>query len=215
MNSLRHKNGIIVPLLKQFMPLKLNSKSLAFLSGKTYGDALAINKQNTYFVQTSDRREMSWTTDRKAGYRTIKDVSTKQHIIDGFKQLKKEIILWKEEVKEHLRADPTLIYRPGETDVLWSFSNDKDMENFIATSDSDFAEGRSQCTFTKSPAGYGIFSGTLDSTVPAKGTIKRAGYCNISSKRVKVRFLYETNKIIILIFRIFLIPEIISKRYIL
>lgn len=79
------------------------------------------------------------------------------------------------------------ISNPGETDVWWSFGdNDVDITKFIVTSDSDWNEGKSRCTFEKSPAGYAVFSGNLDSTVPDVGTIKRAGYCNIKSVRHKV-----------------------------
>lgn len=72
--------------------------------------------------------------------------------------------------------------------MVWSFGdNDEDIKKFVATSDSDNDEGRSSCKFEKSAAGYGLFSGNLDSTVPEDGKIKRAGYCNIKSLRVKVK----------------------------
>lgn len=60
------------------------------------------------------------------------------------------------------------------------------MKKFINTSDSDHGEGKSICTFERSPAGYGLFSGVLDSTVLEDGKTKRSGYCNIKSKRLKV-----------------------------
>lgn len=133
----------------------------------------------------------------------------KQQAIEGFKILKSEIKIWKEEWVEHLRSDPIMAFRPGkllpndfskncglinghfwstgETDVLWSFGdNDVDINSFITTSDSDNNEGYSKCTFEKSPAGYGLWTGTLDSTVPRTGEQNRAGYCNITGPRAHV-----------------------------
>lgn len=79
--------------------------------------------------------------------------------------------------------------------MVWSFGdNDEDIKKFVVTSDSDNNEGRSQCTFTKSPAGYAIFSGNLDSTVPEDGQIKRSGYCNIKSLRVRVNIVVQFQK---------------------
>lgn len=89
----------------------------------------------------------------------------------------------------------------GETDVAWSFGdNDEDLQKFIVTSDSDHNEGSSKCSFVKSAAGYGLFSGTLDSIVPRVGTLRKSGYCNITSLRATVRlnlrfihFCFEPN----------------------
>lgn len=76
----------------------------------------------------------------------------------------------------------------GEIDVAWSFGdNDTDINKFIVTSDSDHNEGYSKGSFVKSPAGYGLFSGTLDSTIPKTGTVQRAGYSNITCLRPEVR----------------------------
>lgn len=71
---------------------------------------------NNCLVQTSSSRRdfQIWVEDKKDGYRTKKEVSSKQHVIDGFKMLKSEFKLWKEEVKEHFRNDPILVFRPGE-----------------------------------------------------------------------------------------------------
>lgn len=178
-------------LLKQTSAsFKLNSKQFSCLCWQTSTKSpVTFNQidQNPQFIQSSQRRPYElWVKDRKNGYKTQKEVSTKQHIIDGLKLLKHEIKLWKEEVKELLTGDPLLVCRPGETDVLWTFGKDEDLSQFIVTSDSDFNEGQSNCSLKKSPAGYGLFSGKLDSTIPLRGTIKRTGYCNISSKRVMV-----------------------------
>lgn len=47
---------------------------------------------------------------------------TKQLILEGLKELRKEIKLWTEEVKEDFDSDPILCYRPGEVDIMWQFS---------------------------------------------------------------------------------------------
>jgi hypothetical protein len=39
-------------------------------------------------------------------------------IREGLKELKGEIKLWKDEVKDHLKDDPILAYRPGECRLL-------------------------------------------------------------------------------------------------
>lgn len=105
----------------------------------------------------------------------------------------------------------------GETDTAWSFGdNDEDIQRFITTSDSDHNEGNSKCTFVKSPAGYGIFSGTLDSTVPLQGNIKRTGYCNITSLRAMVGpFDFCFNFIFIIKIRMFQSTEIVSTSIVL
>lgn len=74
----------------------------------------------------------------------------------------------------------------GEIDPLFEFGKGDDIKKFIATSDSDHNEGYSHCSFEQSPAGYGLFSGRVDSTVPKQGKLAEAGYCNITSLRVKV-----------------------------
>lgn len=78
------------------------------------------NNSDNCAVQSSGARRgfQLWVKDKKDDYRTKKDVSTKQHIIDGFKMLKSELKLWKAEAIEHLQVDPLLVYRPGEFRAL-------------------------------------------------------------------------------------------------
>lgn len=63
------------------------------------------------------------------------------------------------------------------------------MDNFVVTNDSDHNEGNSVSTFDIGNAGRAIFHGNLDCRVPKDGKIKRAGYCAIRSKRVRVSCL--------------------------
>lgn len=70
---------------------------------------------NTHKCLGQSRRDFQiWVPDKKDGYKTQKDVSTKQHVIDGFKLLKSEFKMWKDEMKEHFLNDPILLFRPGE-----------------------------------------------------------------------------------------------------
>lgn len=65
-------------------------------------------------IVSHNRRDfIGWVGDKKDGYRTQKEESDREHIKFGFKQLKTEIKLWTEEVKEHLRADPMAFVPPG------------------------------------------------------------------------------------------------------
>lgn len=78
------------------------------------------------------------------------------------------------------------LHIPGEIDSVFEFGRQEDIDKFVVTSDSDHNEGYSHCSFRLNEAGYGLFSGVLDSTVPKQGRVTKAGYCNITSCRVKV-----------------------------
>lgn len=65
-------------------------------------------------IHTSTILNTFWEREKKSGYsRALENVSKKQLILDGLKELKKEINLWKKEVKEKLESDPVLVFRPG------------------------------------------------------------------------------------------------------
>lgn len=55
-----------------------------------------------------------YVPDPKHGYGGEDKRSTKDQIVDGFKQLKDEIKMWKDEWKERLQNDPVMIYPPGQ-----------------------------------------------------------------------------------------------------
>lgn len=75
----------------------------------------------------------------------------------------------------------------GEVDVFWRFFEESSLDFWIATSDSDHAEGFSNCELKISHQGYGLFSGNLCSRVPKDGKIQNSGYCNIITKRAMVK----------------------------
>lgn len=78
---------------------------------------------------------------------------------------------------------------------MFEFGQQEDIDKFIVTSDSDHNEGYSHCSLKINQSGYGQFSGVLDSTIPKQGNISRAGYCNITSLRVKVN-IYKNMDVI-------------------
>ncbi|GBP65935.1 Complex I intermediate-associated protein 30, mitochondrial [Eumeta japonica] len=106
----------------------------------------------------------------------------------GFGQLKGELALFWQEMKDLWEQDPCLIARPGETDLIWCFNNSTVLDNFVTTCDSDHNEGFSKCSLEMSPAGRALFHGYLDVRVPKDGKVKRAGYCSFRSKRVRIPF---------------------------
>lgn len=87
---------------------------------------LAINPSNVYVcrcLHTTAVNKTFWEREKKSGYaKKYPLLPTKQNILDGLKELKSEIQLWKEEIKEKLEGDPILVYRPGEVDIAWKFS---------------------------------------------------------------------------------------------
>jgi len=177
-----------------------------------------INKNNNYGyylrisnnIFTTVKNETFWERDRKSGYQKVhnendpsfKSMTQKQLILDGLKELRKEVEMWKIEVHEKLKCDPILVFRPGETDVVWSFNkenhelNDSNIKNWICTSDQDNNEGFSSCKFELNSNGKALFSGVLDSKLPKDGKIKKAGYCNIKSMRARVSSFYKTFNLI-------------------
>lgn len=148
------------------------------------------NKLNfvTNHFKTCAVREFLWERNDKGGYvdRRTKPSHT-QLIRDGFKELKYEIALWKQEMKEKFENDPLYVYRPGETDIVWSFGHKESLDKWLTTCDADHNEGYSSCSLTLNKHGKGVFSGNLVTKVPKDGKIKRAGYCNMKTLRARVR----------------------------
>jgi len=89
--------------------------------------------------------------DRKSGYKTVYDrpppeqnLSVLGRIREGYRQLKEELGILMEEVKEHFKMDPIFIYRSNEVDVVWRFKGDpKSLDQWVVTCDSDYNEGYS------------------------------------------------------------------------
>lgn len=72
-----------------------------------------------FSIHPSNKRDfIGWVSDKKDGYRTRKEESETAHLKYGIKQLKTELKLWKNEVKEHLRADPMMFCPPGMLTII-------------------------------------------------------------------------------------------------
>ncbi|KAM3962467.1 complex I intermediate-associated protein 30 [Aphomia sociella] len=154
-----------------------------------------INKNfelNRPSIQNVSKRWLFWERNRKGGYITKEKVSTLEHLKSGFKELKYEFTLFKQELRELVETDPLLVARPGETDLIWCFNEKSVLDKFVTTSDSDHNEGYSQCSLSMSEAGRALFHGSLDVRVPKDGRVKKAGYCAMRSKRVRKSFKRES-----------------------
>lgn len=74
-------------------------------------------------IHTTPVNKDFWEREKRAGYtKKFPIIPNKALIVEGLKELKKEIKLWTEEVKEKFEGDPILVYRPGEVDIAWKFS---------------------------------------------------------------------------------------------
>ncbi|KAJ6638225.1 Complex I intermediate-associated protein 30, mitochondrial [Pseudolycoriella hygida] len=190
MNSIKGSCSLIASLNKALLR---RYDHITYLRPTLLNGNVSVVLPAAQLIHTTPNLQLFWERHRKGGYnRNVKRVSQKELILNGLKELKKEILLWKEEVKEKLECDPILVYRPGETDVMWQFTEENDLENWKVTSDRDHNEGQSFCSFDISPAGHGLFSGNVQSKVPIDGRVKRAGYCNLQSLRARKSFKRDT-----------------------
>lgn len=137
---------------------------------------------------TTCNNALFYEKERKGGYKTSEKVSKTKLIREGLKELKSEIKLWTEEMKEKLEMDPICIVRPNETDVIWKFDTEDILKKWVSTSDSDHGEGYSNCSLQLTEHGKAMFSGDLSTKVPKDGRIKRSGYCNMKSHRIRKSF---------------------------
>nr|CAG4646392.1 EOG090X091L [Macrothrix elegans] len=155
---------------------------------------LKPQKKRTTFLRTLHTNVkltgQFYELDKKSGYGSKKPKDPlNQRIRLGLKELRNEIKNWTSEVKEALEFDPIITRpRPGETDIQWKFDSNLNFEDWIVTNDSDHNEGHSTSTFTLSPVGKGLFSGTLSTDLVRDGRVKRAGYCNIRCVRPQRSF---------------------------
>ena len=139
------------------------------------------------YVHTTPVCKTFWEREKKSGYKTaLPEPSKKTMILDGLKELKAEIELWSEEMKEKFESDPILVFRPGETDIVFNFKDKSALDKWIVTTDMDHNEGKSTAALELSNAGAALFHGVVNSEHVKDGVIKRTGYANIKTKRVRV-----------------------------
>ncbi|KAJ0173708.1 hypothetical protein K1T71_010857 [Dendrolimus kikuchii] len=173
------RNDFIKTVIRSCRQYSVLCKSLY-----SYNHLIKFN--NPVIINT--QRWLFWEKERKGGYDTTIKQSNWEHIRNGFKELKNELKLFAEEIKELIITDPVLISRPGEVDLLWLFNDANVLDKFVTTSDSDHNEGFSTCSLDMSPAGRAKFHGYLDTKVPKDGKIKKAGYCGMRSKIIRKSF---------------------------
>lgn len=174
-----------------FKCLRLHTLQKYRLSTVTCKSTESNLLKSSTFINRIPQRQLFWEKDRKGGYNSNEKISKIKLIKDGFRELKSEFKMLGQEIKEFIAADPLLIARPGETDLIWCFNEPNVLNNFVTTCDSDHNEGYSSCGFDMSPAGRALFHGYLDTRVPKDGRVKKAGYCAFRSKRIRKSFKRE------------------------
>nr|CAG4651965.1 EOG090X091L [Triops cancriformis] len=167
-----------------------------FKKKQSYNDEETVQVLNGYsvahFHTTISKYGLFYEKDKKSGYSKPTNASKKQLVLDGLQELRKEIEIWKSEVVEKFSFDPVLIVPPGEVDIVWKLDRNADFNQWVATSDKDHNQGHSECSFTLSPSGKGLFAGNLCTDLPQDGKIKKAGYCNVRSVQPRKSFKRET-----------------------
>ncbi|KAG8265916.1 Complex I intermediate-associated protein 30, mitochondrial [Homalodisca vitripennis] len=140
-------------------------------------------------IHTSCPKFLFFEGDPKGDYAKFRPKpSNNEKIRQGLKQIKKEIEIWKTEIRETLEGDFLLRGMPGVVDKTFEFRNNEDLERWIVTSDKDNEEGQSTCQLTVNQNGKGLFTGNLCLDVPKDGIIKKTGYCNMRTVRFKKSF---------------------------
>ncbi|XP_036323109.1 complex I intermediate-associated protein 30, mitochondrial [Rhagoletis pomonella] len=175
--------------------LLLNTRRHAISSlGSAYQSLRSLKSvSDRHFIHTSAIRSTFWEKEKKSGYKTeVTLPSRKQLIVDGFRELREEVQLWKEEMKEKFESDPILVYRPGEIDVVFDFKDETALDKWVVTTDADHREGKSMAKLELSAAGAGLFHGDVNSEHVKDGIVKRTGYANIRTKRVRRSFKRES-----------------------
>ncbi|KAK0087128.1 hypothetical protein PV325_001737 [Microctonus aethiopoides] len=151
-------------------------------------------KTNSRSFYTTPKLSDMFEYDKKSGYPFKSDYleepkTVLERIREGYSQLKHELWLFKEEVKDSLHMDPIMILRPGEVDVVWKFDgNPETLDNWVISTDRDYHDGRSYATLELTPSGSGLFSGVLDTVALKDGKKRQTGYCNIKTVEPRKSF---------------------------
>lgn len=140
---------------------------------------------------------MFWEATRKGHFKytkyqqEIENVAFETKLKYGALIFVDELKLWKQELLDKLKGDYPM-FDDGDVFPIWKFDTQDAIDAWRVATDFDFSEGFSNASFTRSPAGHGLFSGYLDSeTLPKDRTIMRTGWANISSPYVRRSFFRE------------------------
>ena len=143
------------------------------------------------------KRCMFYEMSRRGDYkydkmgRELDQVAFESTIKLGAMVFKEEFKLLWQETKEWMKMDNP-VYSPGEVVKVWKFDSQAAIDEWRVSVDQDWDEGFSYASFTRSPAGYGLFSGYLDSeTLPKDRTVTRTGWANITSPFLRRPFFRE------------------------
>lgn len=99
---------------------KINSLINLFGTNRTFTTLCKSATKTNYFKYPgqyliTSQRWLFFERHRKGGYNTEEKVSNWEHMKQGFKELKHELKLFKQEVIDLIETDPLLIARPGKT----------------------------------------------------------------------------------------------------
>uniref|UniRef100_A0A1Q3FCN5 Putative chaperone protein n=1 Tax=Culex tarsalis TaxID=7177 RepID=A0A1Q3FCN5_CULTA len=153
------------------------------------GSAARPLRPSTPALGSIHANTLFWERDRKGGYNSNQPAPSRWQLLrDGLRELRQEFALFEQEWREKLASDALVVFRPGETDVVFNFERQEQLDRWVVTADRDHSQGYSEARFELGPAGFGVFHGKLESRVPKDGRIKRSGYANITSQRIRKSF---------------------------
>lgn len=143
------------------------------------------------------KRGMFWEQTRRGHLKYTKLDKEIENVDFDVKVKYGAIVFWEElkllmkEFREFLKGNSAWL-DDGDVNTVWKFDSDSAIKEWRIVCDQDWDEGFSNCSFTRSPAGYGLFSGYTDSeTLPKDRTVSRVGWCNISSPYIRRSFFRE------------------------
>lgn len=104
------KINTFINLLRNNSQYPALSRTLIKTNNFNYSKPILIGSQRWLFHESH----------RKGGYETEEKISNLEHLKKGFKELKHELKLFKQEVKDLIETDPLLIARPGKLSLFYN-----------------------------------------------------------------------------------------------
>lgn len=92
------------------------------------------------------------------------------------------------ETKEALTKEKFEFEQIGDIRKEFTFENEEQLNRWQLVSDSSRRVGYSQCQLAVTPLGRALFTGVIDTRVPKTGQLDQAGFCNMTSKFMKMSF---------------------------